>query len=301
MEIPTHTLHESLSIAASQYPTNAATIFFDAQLTYRELDAAATRFAAALQGLGVKKGDRVMIYMPNTPQFVIAFYGILRAGTIVVPTNPQYVPRELAYQASDSGAETIVALTMNWKTIHEARSQTPLKRVILCNIKEYFPLMLKFLFTVAKEKKEGHRPDVRGESGAYDFQTLLKQAGNFSPVDVKQDEVAVLGYTGGTTGVSKGAMLTHRNLVAQAMITLAWFVDRAPGKDVFMGALPLFHSFGMTCVMNTGVHEAAAMVLVPNPRDLPSVLQAAHKHRPAIFSGVPTLYAAIHNYKDLQV
>lgn len=299
VEIPTHTLHQSLTMAAEKFPNNTAIIFFDAKLTYRELDAAATRFAAALQGLGVKKGDRVMIYMPNTPQFVIAFYGILRAGAIVVPTNPQYVPRELAYQASDSGAETIIALTMNWKTIREARAQTPLKRVILANIKEYFPPMLKFLFTLAKEKKDGHRPDVRGEPGMYDFQTLLKQAGNFSPVEVKQEEVAVLGYTGGTTGVSKGAMLSHRNLVAQAVITLAWFIERAPGKDVFMGALPLFHSFGMTCVMNTGVHEAAAMILVPNPRDLPSVLKAAHKHRPTIFSGVPTLYAAINNYKEL--
>jgi long-chain acyl-CoA synthetase len=287
-------------MAAEKYPDSIAIIFFDRKMTYRELDAAATRFAAALQGLGVKKGDRVMIYMPNTPQFVIAFYGILRAGAIVVPTNPQYVPRELAYQASDSGAETIVALTMNWKTIQGARSQTPLKRVILSNIKEYFPPVLKFLFTVAKEKKEGHKPDVRGEPGVYDFQTLLQGAGAFSPVEVKQDEVAVLGYTGGTTGVPKGAMLSHRNLVAQAVITLAWFVTRESGRDVFMGALPLFHSFGMTCVMNTGVHEAAAMILVPNPRDLPSVLTAAHKHRPTIFSGVPTMYAAINNYKDLK-
>ena len=300
VEIPTHTLHQSLSMAAEKFPNNTAIIFFDHKMTYRELDAAATRFAAALQGLGVKKGDRVMIYMPNTPQFVIAFYGILRAGAIAVPTNPQYVPRELAYQATDSGSETIVALTMNWKTIREARAQTPLKRVILANIKEYFPPILKLLFTLAKEKKEGHKPDVRGEPGVYDFQTLLKQAGAFKPVEVKQEEVAVLGYTGGTTGVSKGAMLTHRNLVAQATITLSWFVAREPGKDVFMGALPLFHSFGMTCVMNTGVHEGAAMILIPNPRDLPSVLQAAHKHRPTIFSGVPTMYAAINNYKDLK-
>jgi long-chain acyl-CoA synthetase len=300
VEIPTHTLHQSLSMAAEKFPNNTAIIFFDHKMTYRELDAAATRFAAALQGLGVKKGDRVMIYMPNTPQFVIAFYGILRAGAIAVPTNPQYVPRELAYQATDSGSETIVALTMNWKTIREARAQTPLKRVILANIKEYFPPILKLLFTLAKEKKEGHKPDVRGEPGVYDFQTLLKQAGEFKPVEVKQEEVAVLGYTGGTTGVSKGAMLTHRNLVAQATITLSWFVAREPGKDVFMGALPLFHSFGMTCVMNTGVHEGAAMILIPNPRDLPSVLKAAHKHRPTIFSGVPTMYAAINNYKDLK-
>jgi len=300
LEIPTHTLNESLSMAADKYAANTALIFYGRKMTFRALDAAATRFAAALQGLGLKQGDRVMIYMPNAPQFVIAFYGILRAGAIVVPTNPQYVPRELAYQASDSGAETIIALTMSWSTIREARDRTPLKRVVLSNIKEYFPPVLKLLFTLTKEKKGGHRPDVSGEPGVYDFQTLLERAGALQPVDVRQDDVAVLGYTGGTTGVSKGAMLSHRNLVAQAAITMSWFVDRQPGREVFMGALPLFHSFGMTCVMNAGVHEGAAMVLVPNPRDLPSVLEAAHKHRPTVFAGVPTMYSAINNFDNLK-
>jgi long-chain acyl-CoA synthetase len=300
VEIPTHTLDQSLTLAADKYPQSTAIIFFDKKMTYRELDGAVTRFAVALQRMGVKKGDRVLLYLPNTPHFVIAFYGTLRAGGIVVPTNPQYVPRELAYQAGDSGAETLVALTMSWRTIREARAQTPVKRVILGNIKEYFPPLLKFLFTLAKEKKDGHRPDVRGEAGIYDFQALLQNTGTLTPVQVAQNDIAVLGYTGGTTGVSKGAMLSHRNLVAQALITLAWFPTKEPGKDVFMGALPLFHSFGMTCVMNTGVHLGAAMVLVPNPRDLPSVLQAAHKHRPTIFAGVPTMYAAINNRPDLK-
>ena len=301
VEIPTHTLHESLTMTADKYPDRPAIIFFDKKMTWRDLDAAVTRFAAALQGMGIKRGDRVMLYLPNTPHFVIAFYGVLRAGGIIVPANPQYVPRELAYQASDSGAETVVALTMSWKTIKEARSQTPFKRVILGNIKEYFPPLLKFLFTLAKEKQDGHRPDLRGEKGIYDFQTLLQNDSALTPVKVEQEDVAVLGYTGGTTGVSKGAMLSHRNLVAQAMITLAWFPTKEPGKDVYMGALPLFHSFGLTCVMNTGVHDGAAMILIPNPRDLPSVLTAAHKHRPTIFSGVPTMYAAINNRPDLKI
>ncbi len=299
VDIPDYTLHQSLAMAAESYPNNTATIFFDQKMTYRELDAAATQFAAALQGLGVKKGDRVMLFMPNTPQFVIAFYGILRAGAIVVPTNPQYVPREVAYQASDSGAETIVGLTMSWNAIREARRQTPFKNVILTNIKEYFPPLLKVLFTVAKEKKDGHRADVRGEAGVHDLQTLLKGAGTVKPVETTQQDVAVLGYTGGTTGIPKGAMLSHRNLVAQAAITLSWFLESTPGKDVLMGALPLFHSFGMTCVMNIGVHLGAAMILIPNPRDLPAVLKAAHKHRPSIFCGVPTMYAGINNFKEL--
>jgi long-chain acyl-CoA synthetase len=299
VDIPEHTLPQSLSIAAEKYPASPASIFFDQVISYKKLDGLVTRFAAGLQSLGVKKGDRVLLFMPNCPQFLIAFYGALRAGAIVVPTNPQYVARELAYQASDSGAETVVALTMSWKTVREARPQTRLRNVILSNIKEYFSPLLRFLFTVAKEKKEGHRADVRGEQGVVSFQSVLQGAGSLRPVEVTQSDVAVLGYTGGTTGVSKGAMLTHRNLVAQAAITLAWFPDKQPGKDVLMGALPLFHSFGMTCVMNIGVHLAAGMILVPNPRDLPTVLKAAHKHRPTIFCGVPTMYAAINNFKDL--
>lgn len=299
VEIPGHTLHQSLTTAARQFPDRPATVFFDRVTSYRDLDSLATRFAAALQAQGVKKGDRVMLYMPNCPQFVIAFYGALRAGAIVVPANPQYVPRELAYQASDSGSETIVALTMSWKTVREAMPQTPLKRVIISNIKDYFPPLLRFLFTVAKERKEGHRADTAGAPGVTAWHQFLEGGGVFAPEAAAQSDVAVLGYTGGTTGVSKGAMLTHRNLVSQAAITLAWFPERQPGGDVLMGALPLFHSFGMTCVMNIGVHLGAKMILIPNPRDLKAVLSAAHKHRPTIFCGVPTMYAAINNFQDL--
>ncbi len=299
VEIPSHTLPESLTIAARQYPRQPAAFFFGRSMTYAALDDAATRFAAGLQSLGVNKGDRVLLFMPNCPQFLIAFYGTLRAGAIVVPTNPQYVPRELSYQASDSGAETIVALTMAWPVVREARGKTPVKRVILSNIKEYFPPALRVLFTLFRERKEGHAPDLAGEQGVHSLRSVLTLGAALRPVPIAQNDVAVLGYTGGTTGVSKGAMLTHRNLVAQAAITLAWFPDKQPGRDVLMGALPLFHSFGLTCVMNIGVHLGAALVLVPNPRDLPAVLKAADKHRPTIFCGVPTMYAAINNYKDL--
>ncbi len=295
VEIPDHTLDQSLHRAAEQYPDNTATIFFGNKLTYRDLDAAATRFAAALQGMDVKKGDRVMLMLPNSPQFVIAFYGILRAGAAIVPTNPQYTPREVAYQATDSGAETVIGLTMTWATLKQARPQSPFKRIILTNIKEYFPPMLRFLFTVAKEKKEGHRANVSVEKDVYWFQDLMKGAGEFKPVNILQDDLAVLGYTGGTTGISKGAILTHRNLVAQAAITLAWFPTAERGKEIFMGVLPLFHSFGMTCVLNTAVHLGCAMLLVPNPRELPAVLSAIHKYHPTFLPGVPTLYAGINN------
>lgn len=299
VEIPSHTLPESLQMAARQYPDSTAIVFFNHKMAYRELDAATTRFAGALQGLGIRKGDRVMLSMPNCPQFVIAFYGTLRAGGIVVPANPQYVPREMVYQVRDSGAETIVALTMTWKVVREARLQTLLKNVILSNIKDYFPPMLRVLFTVAREKKDGHRVDIRGEKDVHEWTKLMQEDRTPTPVAVNQEDIAVLGYTGGTTGTPKGAILTHRNLVAQSAITLSWFTEKELGKDVFMGALPLFHSFGLTCVMNTAVHSGAAMVLVPNPRDLSSVLAAAHKHRPTIFAGVPTMYAGINNFPNL--
>jgi long-chain acyl-CoA synthetase len=188
---------------------------------------------------------------------------------------------------------------MAWPVVKEARPQMAAKRVVLANIKEYFPPALRVLFTLFRERKEGHAPDLAGAQGVHRFGDLMSTGAALQPVPVTQDDVAVLGYTGGTTGVSKGAMLTHRNLVSQAAITLAWFPARQPGLDVLMGALPLFHSFGLTCVMNIGVHLGAALVLVPNPRDLPAVLKAADKCRPTIFCGVPTMYAAINNFKDL--
>jgi long-chain acyl-CoA synthetase len=260
-------LHQILADTARKYPDNTATIFgsvveplgnmlLDAKMTYRELYDLTKRFAAVLQQLGVEKGDRVALYMPNCPQFIIAYYATLMSGGIVVPCNPQYVARELEHQLNDSGAETIVSLSLMYPIVKKIRGKTPLKRVIVTNIKEYFPGLLKFLFTLAVEKKEGHYQDIHEGLPAieaaetYLFQDLLRGApAEPTPVEVGPKDTAVLMYTGGTTGISKGAELTHGNLLANAIQTRNWFTVSEEGKEVLLTALPLFHSYGMTTCM----------------------------------------------------
>ncbi len=304
-------LHQFLLDAAAKYPNHKAVIFgsvveplgdllLDASISYAELLRLSHRFAAALQELGVKKGDRVALYLPNCPQFVIAYYATLMVGGIVVPCNPQYVPRELQHQISDAGAEVIVAFSLAYPVVEAIRAQTSLKHVIVTNIKEYFPGLLRFLFTAATEKKEGHYQDLTGKDSTYWFQDLLVQAtAEPTPVDIVPDDTAVLLYTGGTTGISKGAQLTHGNLVANALQVRWWMFDSKEGQEIMLTALPLFHSYSMTVCMNHTVSLAGTLVLIPNPRVLPHVLKSINKHKPTLYPGVPALYVAINNYPEI--
>jgi len=312
IDYPQRPLYTNLDRAVQKYPDNIATIYgavveplggrlMDAKLTYRQLSAAVDRFAAGLQKLGVKKGDRVGILMPNVPQFVIAYYGILKIGAVAVPTNPIYVDREVEYQMNNSGAETLVTLSLYYPMIKRIRAKTSLKHVIVGNVKDYFPGLLKLLFTLAMEKKLGHRQDISGEANTYGFQDFLKSApARPEPVDVQPEDLAVLMYTGGTTGVSKGAMLTHANIMANAVQVATWLTDAKEGQESFLTALPLFHSFAMTCCMNAAVYLASTMVLIPNPRELHHVLASIVKHRPTLYPGVPTMYVAINNFPGIE-
>ncbi len=292
-------LHQNLTDAARDYPQSPATIFFDAVLTFQDLDALADRFAAGLQQAGVKKGDRVAIYLPNCPQFIIAYYGTLRAGGIVVPCNPLYVARELEHQLNDSGSETIVVLSKLYPVVKAVRERTPLKRVIVTSIKEYFPPILRFLFTLLKEKKEGHAVDISRDPDTIWFKDFLRAApAKPHPVPVTPQDTACLLYTGGTTGVPKAAELSHRNLVANALQCAAWCSGRR-GQERFLAALPLFHSYGMTTCMNAGIYMASPIILLPQFK-LKDVLEAINKHQPTIFPGVPTMYVAINNFPDIK-
>ena len=303
-------LYQLIDDAAKKYPNNTAIIYggvvhqlggalMDAKMTFQQLQDITNRFAAALQGLGVKKGDRVALFLPNCPQFPIAYYATLKAGGIVVPCNPLYVARELEHQVNDAGAETIVVLSRFYPIVKQIQSHTKLKNVIVTNAKEYFPGLLKTLFTLAVEKKEGHRVDITGEANTYWFQDLLAKApATPQPVDVKPQDTAVLLYTGGTTGVPKGAELSHRNIVANAVQCKHWIGARE-GQETTVTSLPLFHSYGMTTCMNLSMYIGGAMLLIPNPRDLDHILKAINKHHPTMFPGVPTMYVAINNHPDV--
>ena len=241
IEFPNVPLQQFLLDTASKYPNKTALVFgnvveplgnalMDASMSYGQLLELTERFAAALQGLGVEKGDRVAIWLPNCPQFVIAYYATLMVGGIVVPCNPSYVGREIKHQLSDSGAKVAIVLSLVYPLMKQVRSETQVEHVVVANIKEYFPGLLKFLFTVAKEKKEGHFQDISGDANTYWFHDLLAQSGKPEMVESTPDDTAVLMYTGGTTGVSKGAQLTHRNVVSNAIQVRWWMFDTKEGK-----------------------------------------------------------------------
>jgi long-chain acyl-CoA synthetase len=295
LRYPDTTLHAFLDDAAESYPKATATIFFNAKRTWRQISDDAWRLANGLRAMGVKKGDRVAIMLPNTPQFVIAFFGALRAGAIVVPCNPLYTVPELRHQLVDSGAETIVVLSRLYPVVKAAREGTRIRNVLVTNIKEFMPPVLRTLFTLAKEKKDGHRQPFAGDAGAQSFADVLKRSPE-APFDagVTKDDIAVLQYTGGTTGVSKGAMLSHRALVANTLQCRSWFAAEEDGTGVGMAVMPFFHVYGLTVVMTQAVQAAAAMVLEPQ-FDLEHVLKDIARHKPKTFPGAPRIYNAIIN------
>jgi long-chain acyl-CoA synthetase len=292
---PDATLDELLDDAAESLPDATATIFFDAKRSYRSISQEAWHLANGLRAIGVKKGDRVAIMLPNTPQFVVAFFAALRAGATVVPCNPLYTVPELRHQLEDSGAETLVVLSRLYPVAKAAREGTKLRNVLVTNIKEEMPPVLRLLFTLAKEKKDGHRQPFAGDPGVQAYRDVIARspATPFDPGTTEND-IALFQYTGGTTGVSKGAMLSHRALVANTLQCRAWFAKEKDGEGVAMAVMPFFHVYGLTVVMLQSIQAAAAMVLEPQ-FELERVLKDVEKHRPNTFPGAPRIYNAIIN------
>ena len=299
IDYPRTTLSAALQDMAQKYPDRSAMIFRNNSVSYREFNQAVDRFGASLQQLGVEKGTRVAVHMPNCPQFPISYYAALRVGAIAVPCNPIYTARELKHQLTDSGSEVIITLSSTYPIIRQIRSQTSLRHVVVAKIKTYFPPIVKLLFTLFMEKKMGHRVDFSGDSNTYWFSDLLADASmEPSPVDVAWDDTAVLMYTGGTTGVSKGAQLTHKNVYVNAYQTDVW-VNSVEAEDSTLATLPLFHSYGMTMCMNASAIGAGTMILIPDPRDMDDILKNIHKHGPTFYPGVPAMYVAINNHPDV--
>ena len=295
LDYPDVPLHALLDDAAASFPASTATIFFNAKRSYASLLTDVKRFSAGLRSLGVKQGDRVAIDLPNCPQFIIAFYGALRIGAIVVPCNPLYTAPELRSQLADAGAETIVALSRVYPVVKAARDGTRIRNVIVTGIKDEMPAVLRALFTLARERKEGHRQPFAGDPGAIAFSALLGLGGDDAPAAVQPSDIALLQYTGGTTGTSKGAMLSHRALVANTLQCKAWFGPAlVDGDDAVMAVMPLFHVYGLTTVMNFAVQAAVAMILEPQ-LDLEHVLKDTQRHKPTLFHGAPRIYNAIVN------
>jgi long-chain acyl-CoA synthetase len=306
VDYPDTTLPDLLDQAAEKFPDKIALRFFvnpklpPATMTYRALQEGTRRFATALFQMGVRKGDRVAVMLPNCPQFVVAFYGILRIGAIAVNTNPLYVSREMKEQFADSGCETVILLSQFFPKLREIHAATKVKRVIVVDIASSFGFPFRQIIHL-KQRQTGDYVKVKPQSDIFFFERLLLHYPPMPPgADLRPSDVALFQYSGGTTGTPKACMLTHRNLVANTLQVAAWFVGAREGNEVFMGAIPFFHVYGMTACMLYAVHAGSEIVLLPRPRPVDDVMTLLQKSRTTIFPGVPTLYAAINNHPDVK-
>ena len=305
IDYPNIPVHELLRRSAKAHPDWDAIAFYGKRITYAELDDLADRFAAGLRNLGVKPGDRVSLMLPNVPHFLIAFFGVLRAGAIVVQTNILYTPRELEDMYNDAGVETVVTLDIFWHSVGKAKPKTRVTNVIVGDVADFLPFPLRQLYPIRKRgdlKKEHHWPlDIPSEPWVHRFRDVLRatpKPGSEPPANPAED-VAVFQYTGGTTGVPKGAMLTHRNLVVNALQVNAWLPWERKEQERILGVIPLFHVYGLTTVMTSAVADGSKVILHPNPREIKAILKLINKQRPTLFPGVPTMYIAILRYPNL--
>jgi long-chain acyl-CoA synthetase len=290
-----HFLEESARI----YPDRPCTIFKGAAISFREMDAITDKLAAALAGLGVKKGDRVGIFMPNTPQFVMAYFGILKAGGVVVAIDSRYTAPEIVHQANDAGVEIMFVMSNFYRMMKAAQPETKIKTLIVTNIKETLPPATSVLFTLFKEKQGGFRVELApGDLWLNDLLARYKPEDR-PKMNIGPDDIAIFQYSGGTTGVSKAAVAMHSNLVANTLQVDYWMPNLATGKEIVLMAIPLFHVYGMVVGMLFGISMGASLVMVPNPRDMPDLLGNIKKFHPTVFPGIPMLYNAINNNPDV--
>jgi long-chain acyl-CoA synthetase len=298
---PKLTLMDIVRESAAQRPHHPALLFKGTVMPYAELERLSNAFATALVKLGVKKGDRVTLLLPNTPQLILALLGTWKAGAIAVPQNPLYTEEELAFALVETGSETVLVMTRYYAKIKALQPRTKVHNVIATNIKEYLPPALRFFFTLLREKKEGDR--ITLEPGDLWLADLLnKHAGAPRPkVRVKPEDSAVMLFTGGTTGTPKAAVGTHHALLISGMQIHAWFANMlVDWEDPLMLNMPLFHVYGLAGVLSAGLIGHAALAVVPNPRDINDMLATIRKVKPAFLPGVPTLFIALLNHPKVQ-
>ena len=321
LPLPRQLLQDMLNNAAHDFPERAALIFFGQKIGYRELDQASNRFAHALRSLGMQKGERVAIILPNVPQFVIGVYGALKAGSVVVLGSPLSNEKEIAYQLQHSGARVLLTLTAYRPLIERICAASSIKHIIFTDAREYLPLRqrVRLANLINKQVSPPSEPAqiaqgqnaVTGPSNhsiaparaghnrqwkEHAFQRLLhSQPANLIDSGANSDDLALLQYTSGTTDTPKGVMLSHANLVVNVLQQRHCMTDARRGKEVILGVLPLSHSYGVTSCMNLSIAIAGTLILLPAPR-IDQIMEAIKQHHPSIFPGVPALYLAIANY-----
>ena len=288
-----------LDRTAKEFADKTAIIFQGYKLTYRQLKEMVDRFATCLADFGIKQGDAVAILLPNLIPCVVAYFSILKIGAVTVMNNPLYTDRELEHQFNDSGAKALITLDLLANRMIDLRPKTKIKQIVYTSIGDYLPFPKNLLFSlVAKKKKLA--ADVKQAPDVFTWkECIAKYRANPPAVKLGFEDVAMYQYTGGTTGVSKGVMLTHANLSKQVQQLEAWFPQFGRGTQTVLGALPYFHVFGLSCAMNFGVHTGASQVLVPRPQPEP-LLESIRQFKPTFVALVPTMYIGMLNHPDLR-
>ena len=287
-----------------KYAKRVAYSFMGKEVTYAQTDSLSRAMGVYLQSLGLAKGDRVAIMLPNVPQYPVAVAAILRAGYVVVNVNPLYTPRELEHQLKDSGSKAIIIIENFAHTLEQVLANTPVKHVVMCAMGDQLGLLKGALVNYVVRNVKKMVPAYRlPEAVKFNDAIARGTKGSLKPVTLTLDDIAVLQYTGGTTGVSKGAVLLHRNLVANVIQSEAWYqpaLKKVPAGEqiVTICALPLYHIFGFNSNMMLGMRMGGCNILIPNPRDMPAVLKELSKHKFHSFPAVNTLFNGLANHPD---
>lgn len=293
-------VQDYLTKTFGETPEKTAVHFMGKELTYKELYESSMKFASYLQGLGIQKGDRVAIMLPNSPQAVIGFYGILYAGGVVVMTNPLYTEREIAYQMKNSGAKAILVMDILYPRVTKVMKETDLENVIVTGIKDYLPFPKNMIYPFIQKKQYGITVKVEHRGTNHLFTEIMKTGST----DVKlpefdfEEDLALLQYTGGTTGSPKGVMLSHKNLISNMTMCENWLYKTKRGEETVLGIIPLFHVYGLTTVLILSVAQGNKMVLLPK-FDPETALKTINKQKPTLFPGAPTLYIGLMNHPDI--
>jgi long-chain acyl-CoA synthetase len=302
---PEENVFAMLESSARRFPDRPAIAWFGKHLTYAELLDEVERCSAMLAGLGVGKGDRVALIMPNSPPFTIAFYACMRLGAVAVGNNPIYTTREMRHQLADAETNVVLVADLMYADFAPVFAELGIEHVVVTRLNDYMPLLKKLLAPALKFKKQQRAngkpwPPVAKDAPVLRWSQALKAAGPAPPAATVRptDDVAILIYTGGTTGIAKGAMLSHHNITSNARQSGAWFPSIEEGREALLAALPFFHSYGLLA-MNLSVLIAAKLIPMPNPRDIHMILELTQHEKPTLFPGVPRLYVAVNEHPDV--
>lgn len=302
--VPTHlsypdiALPELLKVSSVKFSQNCAINFYGNKITFNEWWELSSIFASHLINMGLKKGNRVLLFLPNCPQMLIAFYGVLIAGGVAVPTNPLYQEKELRHQIMDSKSEIIITLDLLYEKVKNIQKEIELRSIILTSISDYLPPFKKIIYPLLNKSAE--KIKITRGNGIVSFKKLLSQNKiNQMLPKILPDDLAVLQYTGGTTGLSKGAMLTHRNLVCNTFQMRSWYFAVEEGKETVLAVLPLFHSYGIAVCMNFSIITGSTIIPVPR-FSLTELLKIIQENRVTLFPGIPGIYSTLIHYRGLE-